>query len=50
LANQLVLGLAEGRMPDATSLRILVAFYGRHPDFRPEWHRPACGRPPSDGE
>jgi len=40
--DQLVLGLAEGRAPDDTSLAILMAYYGRHPDFRPEWRQIAC--------
>ena len=37
LLDELVLDIKYGRALDRTSLRLLAAAYGRHPDFRTHW-------------
>lgn len=36
--DDLVETVRSGRDVDSTSLHLLKIGYGRHPDFRPEWH------------
>ncbi|WP_226344196.1 hypothetical protein [Agilicoccus flavus] len=36
--DELIAGLEAGRDLDAMQLPLIKIAYGRHPDFRPEWH------------
>lgn len=38
VVDELLRGLAAGRLPARPELRMLLLAYGSHPDFDPHWH------------